>query len=61
MCDRVLNTFWKFRDFTETLGDRLQISHQILSEFKKINYLLFPQKSSQNHVFLMISEGIEVN
>ena len=31
--------------------DCLQISLLILSELKRINYLLFPLKSSENHRF----------
>ena len=30
------------------VGYRLQISYHILREFKQINQLLFPQKSSEN-------------
>ena len=39
----------------------LQILLLIISEFKQINKLLFPLKSSENLWFFMISGGIEVN
>ena len=38
----------------------LQISLLIISEFKKINFRLFPPKLSENH-FLMISREMEAN
>ena len=41
------------------VGNRLQISLQILREFKLFNYLYYPWNYS--HGFLMISGGIEVN
>ena len=36
------------------IRDRLQISLLVLTEFKWLNWLLFPLKSSENLGFLMI-------
>ena len=41
--------------------NRLQISVLLLSEFKRINQLLFPRNYQKAHGFLMILEEIKVN
>ena len=39
--------FWS----NETIRDPLKISLQMISEFKRIDELLFPLKSSENQIF----------
>ena len=56
----VFKLFWLFEIFEIFLRDRLQISLLRLNEFKRINQVLFPMKSSA-YDFLMISVGIEIN
>ena len=47
--------------FTYFQWDRRQISLRVLSEYKRINQLLFSLKSLGNLGLLMISGGIELN
>ena len=48
------------REWFNQVRDRLEISLLILSEFKRINYLLFSLKSSEKW-FSGDSGGIEIN
>ena len=50
-----------YYDQSHVFRDRRQVWLAMLSQFKLINYLLFPLKSSQNHTFCDDFRGIVVN